>query len=71
MIILDLFSAVARYPKHSKIKRFMQNKLDIAFQMRYTARMVLPSRAIPVRKEAGRSCCALKLNTKQIEKQQK
>ena len=37
MIILDLFSAVARYPKHSKIKRFMQNKLDIAFEMRYTA----------------------------------
>lgn len=46
----------------------MQNKLDIAFEMRYTApRMVLPSRAIPVRKEAGRSCCALKLNNKYIE----
>ena len=33
----------------------------------YCPRMVLPSRAIPVRKEAGRSNCALNLNNKHIE----
>ena len=40
--------------------------------MRYTApRMVLPSRAIPVCKDAGISCCALKINNKHIENKMK